>query len=87
MAAMIHKATRTCALVGKSVALDGLNRTEFNGMRGTLGGFDDETDRRVFYPDDSTRREISVKPENAKILIRMREIDLGTIYFSDDEDE
>lgn len=64
MVDMAYRANKTSLLVGRPVVLDGLSKTEFNGMKGTLGGFETETGRRVFHPDDPERKEILVKPEN-----------------------
>ena len=62
------------------------NRADLNGQMGTITLHDSEN-MRVGVKLSNIDKGISVKPENAKILIRMREIDLGTIYFSDGEDE
>jgi MYND finger len=68
MASMANRATWTCSMTGKPVILDGLTRTEYNGMKGILGGFDNESSRRVFHPNDRTKKEFLLKPENVFVL-------------------
>ena len=50
MTKMAIEATRTCSLFGQEVILNGLTKTEYNGMKGTLGGYDTNTNRRIIYP-------------------------------------
>jgi hypothetical protein len=66
MAKIAIKATRTCALFGNKVILNGLSKTEYNGMKGTLGGNVAETERRLVYPiaGSVVEHELSLKPEN-----------------------
>jgi len=63
---MAVKATQTCAFFGHEVVLNGLTKTEYNGMQGTLGGYVDEKERRVMYPSDGSvvNHELLLKPEN-----------------------
>ena len=71
MAKMAIKATRTCALFGHKVILNGLSKKEYNGMKGTLGGYVAETERRIMYPvaGSIVEHELSLRPENIFIEI------------------
>jgi hypothetical protein len=66
MTSMAVKATQSCAFFGHEVVLSGLNKVQYNGVKGTLGGFVVETERRVFYPEAGSlvEQELGVKPEN-----------------------
>jgi hypothetical protein len=66
MAKMAIKATRTCALFGHKVILNGLSKKEYNGMKGTLGGYVAEKERRIMYPvaGSVVEHELSLKPDN-----------------------
>lgn len=50
MVEMAIKATQTCAFFGHEVVLNGLTKDEYNGIRGTLGGYVAENERRVVHP-------------------------------------
>jgi hypothetical protein len=71
MTKMAIKATRTCALFGHKVILNGLSKKEYNGMKGTLGGYVAEKERRIIYPvaGSVVEHELSLKPENISIRI------------------
>ena len=73
MAKMAIMATRTCALFGHNVILNGLSKTEYNGMKGTLGGYVADKERRLVYPiaGSAVEHELSLKPEN--IFIEKKE--------------
>ena len=45
MVEMAIKATQTCAFFGHEVVSNGLTKDEYNGMRGTLGGYVAEKER------------------------------------------
>jgi len=66
MTKMAVKATPTCAFFGQEVVLSGLNKVEYNEVKGTLGGFVAETERRVMYPEAGSvvAHELSLKPVN-----------------------
>jgi len=66
MTKMALEATQTCHFFGHKVVLNGLTKTEYNGMRATLGGYVAETQRRVVYPvaGSVVEHELSLKLEN-----------------------
>lgn len=62
MADYILEATKSCAYVGKRVTLRNLNKLEYNGLEGTLCGFDAETGRRQVTFDCG--KQLSLLPKN-----------------------
>lgn len=65
---MCIRAAQTAHLYGKDVELHGLvNATDMNGLRGSVGGFDAESDRRSLYVA-TLNKEVWVKPVNMRLL-------------------
>jgi len=70
MTKMAIEATSTCSLFGQEVVLNGLTKTEYNGMKGALGGYDTNTNRRIMYPiaGSVVENELSLKPKNIFVV-------------------
>jgi hypothetical protein len=73
MVEMAIKATQTCAFFGhEEVVSNGLTKDEYNGMRGTLGGYVAEKERRVMHPiaGPAVEHELALKLENISLSKR-----------------
>ena len=63
MTSHVHEAAKSSKHFGRKVVLRGLNKTEYNGRTGVLGGFFADVGRRQVVLDDD-RKELSLLPKN-----------------------